>query len=53
MKQRADTGADGRHFANSHTIMARRQNGVVVTVRVTEAAKYRPTLRIGSQPMTF
>jgi hypothetical protein len=46
-------GHDGRHFANPHTIKARRWNGEVVIVSVTEAAKYRPTLRIGGQPMTF
>ena len=46
-------GADGRHFPNRHIIMARRQNGEVVTVRVVDSAKYRPMLRIGGQPMTF
>jgi hypothetical protein len=46
-------GADGRHFPNPHVIHAKRGNGELVTVRVVDSAKYRPTLRLTGKPMTF
>jgi hypothetical protein len=46
-------GSDGRHFPNPSVIHARRTNGDIVVVRVVSSSKYRPTLRIGGQPMTF
>lgn len=46
-------GADGRHFPNPRVIHAKRKNGEIVVVRVVDSAKYRPTLRLGGQPMTF